>query len=54
MERTEEEIQEQIDKAMEQRHTDPGKWSGMSYEQGVEDALEWVLGSSDDAPMDEG
>lgn len=52
MERTEEEIQEQISKAAEQRHSDPAKWAGMSYEQGVEDMGEWMLGDSDEAPMD--
>jgi hypothetical protein len=31
----------------------PSMWPGMSYEQGVDNALRWVLGESDDAPMDD-
>lgn len=27
------------------------RYPGMSYEQGVEDALMWVIGQSDDEPM---
>jgi hypothetical protein len=38
---TEEEIQEQIDKSYE------SDMHGMSYEEGVRYALEWILGSED-------
>ena len=48
--RTEDEINEQRNLAIE--GVDSGsKWPGMSYEQGVEAALAWLLGDSDDAPM---
>lgn len=43
----EELIVDQIDKAIE---TD-GTYCGMTYEQGVRDALEWIL-HEDDAPLD--
>ena len=42
---TEEEVQEQIDESYESDN-----W-GMSYEEGVRYALEWVLGSGD-KPID--
>lgn len=29
------------------------KWPGMNYEQGVEAALLWALGDSDDKPMED-
>jgi len=28
-------------------------WPGMSYEQGVMDALNWILGHDDEDPMEE-
>lgn len=47
--KTEEEIQEQIDAAME----NSGKFPGMSYAEGVQIALEWALGQHEDAPMED-
>lgn len=32
---------------------DDGQWSSMTYEQGVADALAWVLGDEDDSPLAE-
>lgn len=29
------------------------KWPGMSYEQGVSNALRWVLGDEETAPMED-
>ena len=46
-ERSEIEIRNQIDLA-----NDP-KFFGMSYEDGVKAALEWVLGDCEEKPMDE-
>lgn len=48
--RTEKEIYDQIDKANENIESGDG-FHGMSYEDGVKAALEWVLGM-DDAPME--
>jgi len=41
---TEYEINHLIDAAIEQ----DGTYSGMTYEQGIKDALEWVLGEGED------
>lgn len=43
------EIENQMWKAVEEK----GKYSGMSYEEGVEAALRWVLGESEDLPMED-
>lgn len=52
MERSQEEIDEQMNKASE--GIDQGsRWPGMSYEQGVDAALRWVTGDDDSAPMDD-
>ncbi len=52
-ERSEEEIDEQVNKATENINTVGSAWRGMSYEQGVRDALDWVTSNSDDPPMDQ-
>lgn len=50
--RSDDEVNEQLNEAL--AGADKGsKWPGMSYEQGVEAALLWVTGESDDKPMDE-
>lgn len=50
--RSEKEIHEQIDEAFESRDNG-GKFNGMSYEEGVIAALEWVLGNSPEKPIEE-
>jgi hypothetical protein len=48
--RSDDEVNEQLNLAAE--GMDKGtRWAGMSYEQGVDAALHWVLGHSDDKPM---
>lgn len=32
---------------------DSSRWPGMTYEQGVVNALRWVTGNDDTAPMEE-
>ena len=32
---------------------DDRQWPAMSYEQGVRDALQWVIGDRDESPLDE-
>lgn len=50
--RSDDEINDQLNLAAE--GLDSGsRWPGMSYEQGVDSALHWVLGHTDDAPMAE-
>ncbi len=46
---TEHEIEEQIDEAL----NNPEKFSGMTYAEGVEDALRWVLGLKPEKPMED-
>jgi hypothetical protein len=31
----------------------PSKWPGMSYEQGVDAALRWVMGWTDEKPLED-
>jgi len=50
-ERTQEEINQQTDKAAETE--DNSKYPGMSYEAGVRAALDWVTGQSEEQPMEE-
>jgi hypothetical protein len=50
--RTDPEIEEQLGLALDAQ-ADGSRWPGMSYEQGVENALRWVSGESDTAPMEE-
>ena len=49
--RSDEEIDEQLNIAMEQFDKGGSKFPGMTYEQGVAEALQWVLGDSDDQPI---
>lgn len=53
IERTVEQINAEIDRAAEAVGTGVSNVPGMSYEEGVDSALRWVLGDTDDAPMDE-
>lgn len=48
MTQTDDEIKEQLDLSME--NEGKSKWPGMTYEQGVEAALRWVL-DGDTPPM---
>lgn len=51
-ERTDMEIVEQIDEAMTARD-EGGRYNGMTYEEGVIAALEWVAGHNNDKPMED-
>jgi hypothetical protein len=51
--KTRQEIEDQIDKALESKQESPSRLSGMTYEEGVDAALRWVLGDAEYAPMDE-
>ena len=58
MERTDTEIEEKIDQTVAQisQAQDEGKrskWAGMTYEEGVETALRWVLDDDGDDPLEE-
>ena len=49
--RTQEEIDEQLNLAMEQSEQGKSKFPGMSYEEGVSEALQWVTGRQEQRPM---
>ncbi len=51
--RTAKEIKEQLWKARDWSIADKTNYDSFSYEHGVEDALRWVLGQSDDEPIKE-
>jgi hypothetical protein len=47
------EIEEQIGKTIPSIEKGGSDVPGMTYEEGVDNALRWVLGDSDDEPMEE-
>lgn len=51
VERTEKEIEKEIDAADESIHKGTSRWPGMTYEDGVRAALGWVIGEDDERPM---
>jgi hypothetical protein len=53
MARSQKEIDNQLN--MTEKAVDSGQsaWPGQSYEQGVEAALRWVTGETNDAPMED-
>lgn len=50
---TEAEIDEQLDLAADAADEGASKWPGMTYEQGVDAALRWATGQSDEKPMED-
>lgn len=50
--RTNAEINEQISRATDAA-AHGSQYPGMSYEEGVRCALDWVIGESDDLPMED-
>ena len=53
MNRTKQEIEMQLDEAIAQVAEDSTLYPAMTYEQGVEAALRWILGETEDPPMEE-
>lgn len=51
--RTEDEIDAQAEKAWAQVREGGSRWPGMTYEQGVANAIEWLTGDNDDPPMED-
>lgn len=43
----------QLNLASESMEKGSSRWPGMSYEQGVDAAIRWMMGESDEAPMEE-
>jgi len=49
---TKKQIEDQLAQAID-ASANGSKWPGMSYEEGVAAALRWVLGESDEKPMED-
>lgn len=52
VERTDQEVDDVLDKATKQGEAGCTRWPGMSYEQGVEAAIRWLIGHDEDNPLD--
>ncbi len=50
---TEEQIEDAISTAYEIKDEHGSRWPGMSYEDGVIAALEWIKGDREDGPFEE-
>lgn len=50
---TREEVEAQIDLATERINSGENCMVGMSYEEGVKYALEWILGEIEDKPIED-
>lgn len=53
-ERTDAEIDDVLNKAIEKVDEGASSWPGMTYEEGVYNAIQWILGDSDSHPMEDG
>lgn len=51
VERSSQEIDEQLNRAAEAEATGDSQYPGMSFEEGVRAGIEWVLGLTDDLPI---
>lgn len=51
--RTRDEVDAQLDKTISAIEEGTTRWAGMTYEQGVDNALRWVMGDSDEPPMED-
>jgi len=47
------EIDEVLNQVTDAEDEGSSKWPGMTYEQGVKAAIEWLIGQTDVAPMDD-
>lgn len=50
---TKEQIEAELGRAIEQVEKGCSKFFGLTYEEGVDNTIRWMLGESDEAPMDE-
>ena len=55
MRRSDKEVNEQLDRASGVQRTEKGssRWPGMTYEEGVDAAIRWMNGDTDDKPMED-
>ena len=47
------EIDDVINECTEQENKGGSRWPGMTYEQGVLAAIRWLIGETEDHPLDE-
>lgn len=50
---TDDQVDDTIDDAHQNIDQGTSRWPGMTYEQGVADALNWVMGNRDESPFEE-
>lgn len=50
--RTQEEIDEVLNTASEIINTEGSRYHGMSFEEGIRDMYEWLVGNTDDNPLE--
>ncbi len=50
--RTDEEIDNVMNKALD-ASVEGSKWPGMSYEEGIDAAIRWIVGLADEDPMED-
>ena len=50
--RTEQQINEQLDKASQIINNDGTHYPGMSYEQGIQAMYDWLVGDTEDTPIE--
>ncbi len=51
IERTDGEINDVLDACVDQEIKGVSKWPGMTYEDGVSEAIHWIIGQTEDDPM---
>ncbi len=51
--RTEQEIDDLLNECIESEETGGSKYPGMTYEQGIKAAIEWITGEINDNPMED-
>jgi hypothetical protein len=51
--RTAKEVEDMLNDALPEGAEGPSKWLGMTYEQGVDATVRWVLGWTDEKPMED-
>lgn len=51
--RSADEIDDVLNRCADQENAGGSAWPGMTYEQGVSNALRWAVGHTDDNPMED-
>lgn len=51
--RTEQEIRDLLNQCADAEETGGSKYPGMSYEQGIKAAIEWIIGDINDHPIND-